>query len=69
MSANGWYSSRPISSPFSITHQTLWIKQLRRITKPEAVMGHVLEGEFDRVECFIVEKAFDERDRVAVLRR
>jgi hypothetical protein len=50
-----------------ITHQTIWIKQLRWIAKSEAVVGHVLEGEFDRVECFIAEKAFGERDRMAVL--
>jgi hypothetical protein len=49
------------------SHQTIWIKQLRRIAKSEAVVGHVLEGEFGRVECFIAEKAFGERDRMAVL--
>jgi hypothetical protein len=60
-----------ISDPIFFTemaHQTIWLKQLRPIAKSEAVVGHLPEGKFGRVECFIAEKAFSERDRMAALR-
>jgi hypothetical protein len=58
-----------LAAVYAATADPIWIKQLRRITKSEAVVDHVLEGEFDRVECFIAEKAFGKMDRMAVLRR